>query len=192
VHHSTIHKENPTRCNNVSNFIIPYVYEAQHVSGDTLPIIRSLNLHWQPLVFHMWKVVCTCSWWTLLGTVCVWQRPPTTCTNNLPHMKNQKLPVHIYAPDDGRCVARNMLSFIYIWNNKIWCIVASCWVFCMKNIHYILSPLRAYAFPRPLASFQSFSVVYLGLFFMWSSYRWRPPAVPPAIQCFLSSYFIYL
>ena len=39
------------------NFIIPYLYEAQHVSGDTPPIIRSLNLHWQPLVFHMWKAV---------------------------------------------------------------------------------------------------------------------------------------
>jgi len=33
-------------------FIIPYLYEAQHVSGDTPPIIRSLKLHWQPLVFH--------------------------------------------------------------------------------------------------------------------------------------------
>jgi len=32
------------------NFI-PYLYEAQHVSGDTQPIIRSLKLHWQPLVF---------------------------------------------------------------------------------------------------------------------------------------------
>jgi hypothetical protein len=27
------------------------MYEAQHVSGDTPPIIRSLKLHWQPLVF---------------------------------------------------------------------------------------------------------------------------------------------
>jgi hypothetical protein len=39
------------------NFIIPYLYEAQHVLGDTLPIIRSLKLHWQPLVFHARKVV---------------------------------------------------------------------------------------------------------------------------------------
>jgi len=39
------------------NCIIPYLYEAQHVSGDTPPIIRSLKLHWQPLVFHKWKVV---------------------------------------------------------------------------------------------------------------------------------------
>ena len=34
------------------NFIIPYLSEAQHVSGDTPP-----KLHWQPLVFHTWKVV---------------------------------------------------------------------------------------------------------------------------------------
>jgi hypothetical protein len=39
------------------NFIIPYLYEAQHVLGNTPPIIRSLKLHWQPLVFHMWKAV---------------------------------------------------------------------------------------------------------------------------------------
>jgi hypothetical protein len=39
------------------NFIIPNLSEAQHVSDDTPPIIRSLKLHWQPQVFHMWKVV---------------------------------------------------------------------------------------------------------------------------------------
>jgi len=40
------------------NFIIPYLYEAQHVSGGTPPIIRSLKLHWQPLlVFYTWKAV---------------------------------------------------------------------------------------------------------------------------------------
>ena len=38
------------------NFIIPYLFETQHVSGDTPPIIRSLKLHWQPLVFHTWNV----------------------------------------------------------------------------------------------------------------------------------------
>ena len=34
-------QKKPTRCNNVSKFIIPYLYEAQHVSGGTPPIIRS-------------------------------------------------------------------------------------------------------------------------------------------------------
>jgi hypothetical protein len=38
-------------------FIIPYLYEAQCVLGDTPPIIRSLKLRWQPLVFHMCKIV---------------------------------------------------------------------------------------------------------------------------------------
>ena len=42
VHHSVIHIE--TRCHSVSKFI-SYLYEAQHVSGDTPPIIRSLKLH---------------------------------------------------------------------------------------------------------------------------------------------------
>ena len=37
-------------------FVIPYLYEAQHVSGDTRPIIRRLKLHWHPLVLHTWKV----------------------------------------------------------------------------------------------------------------------------------------
>jgi len=49
------------------NVIIPYLYEAQHVSGDTPPIIRSLKLHWQPLVSYV-EGCWTCSWWTFSGT----------------------------------------------------------------------------------------------------------------------------
>jgi len=44
VHHSIIHIENPTRCHSVPKFYF-ILYEAQHVSGDTPPIIRSLKLH---------------------------------------------------------------------------------------------------------------------------------------------------
>jgi hypothetical protein len=63
VHHSTNKKKNVQRdATMYQNFIIPYLYEAQHVSGDTPPIIRSLKLHWQPLVFYTWKVVWTSSW----------------------------------------------------------------------------------------------------------------------------------
>jgi len=43
VHHSIIHIKNPTRCNSVSKFI-SYLHEAQNVSGNTPPIIRSLKL----------------------------------------------------------------------------------------------------------------------------------------------------
>jgi len=44
-------EKNSARFNSVSEFIVPYLYEAQHVSGDTPPIIRSLKLHQQPLAF---------------------------------------------------------------------------------------------------------------------------------------------
>jgi hypothetical protein len=58
MHHSTIRKEKSNKMQQcIKIFIIPYLYEVQHVSGDTPPIIRSLKLHWQPLVFHMWKIV---------------------------------------------------------------------------------------------------------------------------------------
>jgi hypothetical protein len=33
-------------------------------------------------------------------------------------MQNQRLLVQFWAPDDGRCFARNMLSFIQIWNKN--------------------------------------------------------------------------
>jgi hypothetical protein len=57
VLHSKIHKKIKQDVTMYQNFIIPYLYEAQYGSGDTPPIVRSLKLHWQPLVFHMWKTV---------------------------------------------------------------------------------------------------------------------------------------
>jgi len=57
MHHSKIHTEKSNKMQQFTNFIIPYLYEAQYVSGDTPPIIRNLKLHWQPLVLHKWKFV---------------------------------------------------------------------------------------------------------------------------------------
>jgi len=73
------------QCNKI--FIIPYLYKAQYVSGDTPPIIRSLKLHWQPLVI-LYVEGC----WTLSGTLCLTTSTNYT-SNNLPRMKNQTLPV---------------------------------------------------------------------------------------------------
>jgi hypothetical protein len=59
-----------------------YIYiVAQHVSGDTPPIIRSLKLHWQPLVFHTWKVVGRVVGVRFLTTSTIYT------SNNLPRMK---------------------------------------------------------------------------------------------------------
>jgi hypothetical protein len=40
------------------------------------------------------------------------QRPATTTSNNLSRMQNQRLLVQFWSPDDGRCVARNILSYV--------------------------------------------------------------------------------
>ena len=45
MHHSAIHKKIQQDATVYQIFIRPYLYEAQHVSGDTPPIIRSLKLH---------------------------------------------------------------------------------------------------------------------------------------------------
>jgi hypothetical protein len=59
--------------------------EAQHDSGDTPPIIRSLKLHNQSLVLHNTVEGCrTCSCWTLSGSTSdnlpqYYAKPETDC-----------------------------------------------------------------------------------------------------------------
>jgi hypothetical protein len=58
------------------NFVIPYLYEAQRVSGNTPPIIRSLKLHWQPLVFH--SMCLTTSTNYIVQQPSMYERPEAT------------------------------------------------------------------------------------------------------------------
>jgi len=95
------------------NFIIPYLQEAQHVSGDIPPIIRSLKLHWQLLVFHTRKVVWTRIWWTLSG--CAWKTRDCQCSFSL--LMTGGVP-------SETCWASCKYGII-----KFWYIVASCWIF---------------------------------------------------------------
>jgi len=60
--------------------------EAQHVLGDTPSIIRSLELHKQPLVLHTWKVFGRASVGRCRVTYATWQRPTA-----LHVCKNQRL-----------------------------------------------------------------------------------------------------
>ena len=72
MNHNTIRKEKSEKMQQyIKIFIIPYLYEAQHVSGDTPPIIRSLAVSGFLYVEGCW----TCSWLTLPGTAC--QQPST-------------------------------------------------------------------------------------------------------------------
>jgi len=119
------------------NFIIPYLYEAQHVSGDTLPIIRSLKLHWQPLVFHTWKVVGRVVG-GLCQAHCAWQRPATTRPTTFHVWKTwdcqrsfSLLMMGGVSPDT--CWALYKYGII-----KFWYIVASCWIFLYElNLSFL-------------------------------------------------------
>jgi hypothetical protein len=59
MHHCTIRTVKKPQQNAPVYKILLFLilYEAQHVSGDKPPIIRSLKLHKRPLVLHTWKVV---------------------------------------------------------------------------------------------------------------------------------------
>ena len=85
-------KKNPTRCNNVSKF---YYYI---LIWSSTCFRRHTAHHQEPKTtlaasgFLYVEGCWNCSWWTLSGTLCL-----TTSTNytfnNLPRMKNQRLPV---------------------------------------------------------------------------------------------------
>ena len=103
-------KKNPTRCNNVSKFYYSiFIWSSTCFGGHTAH-------HQEPKTalaasgFLYVEGCWTCSWWTLSGTVCLTTSTNYT-SNSLPRMKNQWLPMQFQAPDDGRCVARNMLNF---------------------------------------------------------------------------------
>jgi hypothetical protein len=101
------------------NFIILYLYEAQHVSGDTPPIIRGLKLHWQPLILHTWKVVGS-----VVSGHCATTRPTTfyVCKTRGCQCCFRLLMMGGVSPET--CWASHKYGII-----KFWYIVASCWIF---------------------------------------------------------------
>jgi hypothetical protein len=113
------------------NFIIPYLYEAQHVLGDTPPIVRSLKLHWQPLVFLTWKVV---------GRVVDGQRPPTTRPTSFDLWKTRGCQCSF------RLLMMGGVSPETCWVSykygiiKFWYIVASCWIFYFESYMWFGEP----------------------------------------------------
>ena len=120
VRHSIIHNKSNKMQQCIYFFISPYLHEAQHVSGDTPPIIRSLKLHWQPLVLYTWKVA---------GCVVVGRCPTTT----------HPATFHIYKTRGCQCSFRLLMmggvSPKTCWAlckygliKKSWYTVASCWI----------------------------------------------------------------
>jgi hypothetical protein len=110
------------------NFIIPHLHKAQRVSGDTPPIIRSLKLHWYPLVFHTWKFV---------GHVvggrcqahCAWQFPSTTLPTTFHIWKTRGCHCSFSLLMMGGVSPETCWALYEYKIIKFWYIVASCWIF---------------------------------------------------------------
>jgi hypothetical protein len=139
------------------NFIAPYLYEAKHVSGDTLPIIRSIKLHKQLLVLHMWKVVgcavvvhrqvayervqCILS----CQAQCACLRPPTT----------RRTTFHVRKTRGCQCSFRLLMmggmSPKTCWTSykygiiKFWYTALSCWIFLYDFPDLFLFTLSIFA-----------------------------------------------
>jgi hypothetical protein len=128
-----IHKEKSNKLQQcIKNFIIIYLYEAQHVSGDTPPIIRILKLHWQPLVFHTWKVVGR-----VVGGLC------KAVPDNV-HQLHVQQPFTYEKPETASAVLGSWwwaVSPETCWASykygiiKFWYIFASCWIFLYELYH---------------------------------------------------------
>jgi len=85
-------KKNPTRCNNVSKFYYSIFICSSACFG------RHTAHHQEPKTamaasgFAYVEGCWTCSWWMLSGTLCLTTSTNYT-SNNLPRMKNQRLPL---------------------------------------------------------------------------------------------------
>jgi len=129
------------------NVIIPYLYGAQRVSGDTPPIIRSLKLRWQPLVFHTWKVIgrvvggrCQAQCEKVPGAFgtfshCAWQRPATTRPTSFHVWKNRGCQRSFRLLMMGGVSPETRWAPYKYGIITFWYTVASCWIF-LYELYY--------------------------------------------------------
>jgi len=71
-------KKNPTRCNNITKFYYSVFIWSSTCSGRHTAHHQAPKTALAASGFLYVEGCWTCSWWTLSGTVCAWQRPPTT------------------------------------------------------------------------------------------------------------------
>jgi hypothetical protein len=89
MHHSTIHKEKSNKMQQCIKFYYSIFIWSSTCFGRHTAHHQEPKLHWQPLVFHTWKVVGR-----VVGgrcqTQCAWQRPRIVCKTGLVHSNLEK------------------------------------------------------------------------------------------------------
>jgi len=122
-------KKNPTRCNNVSKFYYSIFIWSSTCFGRHTAHRQEPKTALAASGFSYVEGCWTCSWWTLSGTVCAWQRPPITRPTTF----------HLWKTRGCQCSFRLLMmggvSPEICWASykygilKYWYIVASCWIF---------------------------------------------------------------
>ena len=86
-------KKNPTRCKNVSKFYYSIFIWSSTCFGRHTAHYQEPKTALAASGFSYVEGCWTCSWWTLSGTVLSLTTSTNYTSNNLPLIKNQKLPV---------------------------------------------------------------------------------------------------
>jgi hypothetical protein len=124
-------KKNPTRCKNVSKFYYCIFiwnstcfgrHTAHHQETKTALVASG---------FSYLEGCWTCSWWTLSGTYCAWQRPPTTRPTTFHECKTRGCQCSFRLLMMGG-VSPETCSASCKYEIKFWYTVASCWISYVK------------------------------------------------------------
>jgi len=130
VHHSKIHKENPTRCNCVSKFYSSIFIWSSTCFGRHTAHHREPKTALAASGFSYVRGCWTCRWWTLSGNA--WQRSPSARPTT-PHVwKTIGCQCSFRLPMMGGVSPETCWASYKYRRIKFWHIVASCWIFFMK------------------------------------------------------------
>jgi hypothetical protein len=115
LHHHTIRIIQTTRCNSFTSLLLNVYVWLNMFRASPRPSSGAYNCT-RSLWFYRWRAVAGAM------LVVVWQVCQTRTNNTSAaslQPKNQRLLVQLYAPDDGRGDAQNMLSHTYTSSNKL-------------------------------------------------------------------------
>ena len=124
---------NLARCNNVSKFYYSIFIWSSTCFGRHNAHHQEHKTALAASGFSYMKGCWTCSWWTLSGTVCPWQRPPTTRPTTF----------HVWKTRGCQCSFRLLMMGGVLpktcWGSykygiiRFWYIVASCSIFLYES-----------------------------------------------------------
>jgi len=145
------YSENPNKMQQFIKMLLFLILnEAQHVSGDTPPIIGSLKLHKQPLVLHTWKVVGRAVVGRCQIAYATWQRPTTfhvyktrgwLCSFRLLMMGSvspETCCPSFKRRNDNILIHRCILLGVFTVRNVLWCTDPRTWTFPVIECKYCI------------------------------------------------------